>query len=626
MIESSPNRIQLIVTSHVFRVYYQSKAAKPSRSVIDGAVSIAIFLVLESIHYSQEMKVEGSTWLSVVSISVSALLLVFFLVLPRGNDESYKGSPVDRQDNASVIELLTFLWLRKTFRTSNIQGKYVASLPVLPADVRTAALTARHQRLASQLASHRLGYLLPRCYLDPLILQSILAILSSLAVLGPNLVTHRLLQHLGGEREGGNRGTFFLVALLGASNLLSVTLTAWMGWIGSSIIAIPMRYTLSALTYQKILSLPTIALSPEDREAKSMATLLYMNALRFEDNFSDNHWRFSNIESQCSSMFCVSDLLQSCRAFDTARIHNRRPRRPCRMEVSHYRHCSCAVHNASHHSTHEGWTALLLRIEKLMSNRSAVLQDALLAIRQIKLAAAEPAWKQKIYEIREKEAKGYTEIARLMFWTVIVGNISPAVLSGVPLYVYAWQGHPLTASVAFTFINLLKELQAKLWAIPQELPQIKAGWDSADELDAFLRRQEMSHSHFVPSDALSLRNATITWHSEASKRAVFELKSLRADFPTGELSIITGKTGCGKSLLLSALAGEAKILSGEICSFLSSTSEQLETVLRKTGFGLAALLWYLRIHGWTMRQYETTFYLVCPWMKNAMLMSSTAVR
>ena len=223
----------------------------------------------------------------------------------------------------------------------------------------------------------------------------------------------------------------------------------------------------------------------------------------------------------------------------------------------------------------KNWTAFLLRIWKLKSNRSAVLQDALHAIRQIKLSAAEPAWKQKIYKIREKETQGYNDIAWLMFWTVIVGNISPAVLSGVPIYVYAWQGHPLTASVAFTFINLFKELQAKLWAIPQELPRIKAGWDSADELDAFLRKEEMSDSQFVPSDTLSLRNATITWHSEASKKEVFQLRNLEADFPTGELSIITGKTGSGKSLLLFALAGEAKILSGDICRPLSSTSEHI---------------------------------------------------
>ena len=296
MIASVANTDQFIAASHVFNVYREAKAADPSRSVMDGAASTAILLVLEGIHYSQEMEVVGNTWLSAFSISLSALLLAFFLFVSRGSSESYKGSPVDRQNTASLIELLTFLWPRKTFRLENLQGKDVGSLPALPAGLRTAALTERHRRLASQLASHRLGYVLLRGYLVPLVLQSILAILSSLAVLGPNLVTYRLLQHLSGEHEGGSRDTLFLVVLLGASTILPVILTAWMRWIGSSMIAIPMRYTLSALTYQKVLSLPTIPVSPEDREVKSMATLLYMNALRFEDNFTDNHWKGSNIE------------------------------------------------------------------------------------------------------------------------------------------------------------------------------------------------------------------------------------------------------------------------------------------------------------------------------------------
>lgn len=220
------------------------------------------------------------------------------------------------------------------------------------------------------------------------------------------------------------------------------------------------------------------------------------------------------------------------------------------------------------------WATLLQRIWKLKSNRNAILQDALLAIRQIKLSATEPAWKQKIYKIRDKEVQGYNEIAWLRFWMVIVSNVSPAVLSGIPIFVYSWQGNALTASVAFTFINLFTELQSKLWAIPREIPRIKAGWASAREFDAFLRKEEINETRFVPSDTLSLRNATITWHAKENAKDTFRLEKLEANFPNGELSIITGKTGCGKSLLLSALAGEAKILSGDICRPLASRGEQ----------------------------------------------------
>lgn len=148
-----------------------------------------------------------------------------------------------------------------------------------------ATLTERHRYFASQHPSHGLGFVLLRLYLGPLILQSILAILNSLTALGPKLVTYRLLQHLSGEREGGSSVSLLLALLLGVSNLIPVFLTAWMEWIGTSMIDIPMRYSLTALTYQKVLSLPTNPVSPEDREDRSLATLMHMNALRFDDNF-----------------------------------------------------------------------------------------------------------------------------------------------------------------------------------------------------------------------------------------------------------------------------------------------------------------------------------------------------
>ncbi|TQV90384.1 ABC bile acid transporter [Cordyceps javanica] len=195
------------------------------------------------------------------------------------------------------------------------------------------------------------------------------------------------------------------------------------------------------------------------------------------------------------------------------------------------------------------WTTLLIRNWGLGRDRNAILQRAFLAIRHIKLSATEDLWKQKLYQIRQKELQGYTKIAWLLFWKGIVENISPAILSGIPIYIYAWQGHSLTPSVAFTSVNLFKELQSKLWDIPQKFPPLKAGWVSARELDMFLKKGEIYEPQFISSDTLSLHNATITRYGTASENERFQLENVNAAFPIGELSIISGKTGCGKSLL-----------------------------------------------------------------------------
>jgi ABC-type transport system involved in cytochrome bd biosynthesis fused ATPase/permease subunit len=88
----------------------------------------------------------------------------------------------------------------------------------------------------------------------------------------------------------------------------------------------------------------------------------------------------------------------------------------------------------------------------------------------------------------------------------------------------------------------------------------------------------------VPS-RIALSNATVTWpsvaenaqkqvepqsgvNSSASSTTAkngegFILKDIDIEFPNGELSIICGSTGSGKTLLMLSLLGETTILNGE---------------------------------------------------------------
>lgn len=111
------------MAGHVFNVCFEAKAAKHSRSVIDGAASTLCCLVLQGIRCRQELEFSGNTWSSVVTIGLSILLLVIFLSVPRGRDDSHHGSPVGRRNTASLMEFLTFLWPRKTFQVENLMKK-----------------------------------------------------------------------------------------------------------------------------------------------------------------------------------------------------------------------------------------------------------------------------------------------------------------------------------------------------------------------------------------------------------------------------------------------------------------------------------------------------------------------
>ena len=76
---------------------------------------------------------------------------------------------------------------------------------------------------------------------------------------------------------------------------------------------------------------------------------------------------------------------------------------------------------------------------------------------------------------------------------------------------------------------------------------------------------------------------SVTWDNpagggvEASNSATgFQLHDLDIVFPVGQLTLITGKFGSGKSLMLLALLGEARLTEGQISYAFSNTLDPNE--------------------------------------------------
>jgi ABC-type multidrug transport system fused ATPase/permease subunit len=77
------------------------------------------------------------------------------------------------------------------------------------------------------------------------------------------------------------------------------------------------------------------------------------------------------------------------------------------------------------------------------------------------------------------------------------------------------------------------------------------------------------------SQRIALVNATIAWAANTDEQENrFCLRNINLEFPRGELNIIAGRTGSGKSLLLSALLGEADLITGKIEMPLSPSSHE----------------------------------------------------
>ena len=210
------------------------------------------------------------------------------------------------------------------------------------------------------------------------------------------------------------------------------------------------------------------------------------------------------------------------------------------------------------------------RLQKhLMEARDAktkIITEALNGIRQIKFSSIEPQWAEKIEKVREKELN---LVWRTKVNNVIMGfisDLSPVLFAGFALASYSYLNGNLPPSIAFTALSLFMQLEGLTHMIPMLVTMGVNAKVSADRIDSFLQIPDKEENTY-PGDSISFNNVALTFPSDNHKGDDddrFVLRDINIDFPNDALSVISGPTGSGKSLLLTAILGEADVLSGDI--------------------------------------------------------------
>ncbi|KAJ7826783.1 multidrug resistance-associated ABC transporter [Mycena olivaceomarginata] len=215
---------------------------------------------------------------------------------------------------------------------------------------------------------------------------------------------------------------------------------------------------------------------------------------------------------------------------------------------------------------------------KARDERVALMNEVLGGIRMLKFMAWERSFEVRIMKIRTKEL----EYQRLNYIieALLTGlwNMTPIVVTLVSFYHFAVvRGEALTPSIAFTSV-LFNELKFALAAVPETLIAALQGIISLRRIEKYLHTPEVTP---VPpirkqSQDIAFQSCNVTWPQDRSPsssvlpsvastpRYKFILMDLTLKFPPGELSLICGKLGSGKTLLLLALLGEADILGGQM--------------------------------------------------------------
>ena len=202
---------------------------------------------------------------------------------------------------------------------------------------------------------------------------------------------------------------------------------------------------------------------------------------------------------------------------------------------------------------------------KLRDQKMAVVTEALQGIRQIKFSALEKAWYDKILEYRKRELN--TLWKTYIYDSILIGVwiFLPVMLAAASLTTYAIVNQTLTASVAFTTISVFESIEITLAVIPEMITDLLDALVSARRLQKYLDSPEI-HQDITPGDSVRFENAAVSWPTdeEEGHEDLFSLRNLNISFPNKELSVVSGKTGSGKSLLLASILGEADIKGGSV--------------------------------------------------------------
>ncbi|EPQ60440.1 pleiotropic drug resistance ABC transporter [Gloeophyllum trabeum ATCC 11539] len=214
---------------------------------------------------------------------------------------------------------------------------------------------------------------------------------------------------------------------------------------------------------------------------------------------------------------------------------------------------------------------------KAKDKRMNIVNELFQNIRFLKFYGWENLWAQKVKSSRESELRwrvknNVVNTAIAFIWTWIP---SATMLSAFLCYTL-FAGQRLTVSKAFTSMALFSQLQEPMTSLPAQFFGFLHAYVSMQRIQAFLDETE------VPDWACSLKCSTtmqdtrvahqicferaiFRWYSDSeSEEGRFQLGPLNFHFPLGQLTLVTGPTGSGKSALLAALLGEMRCVSGEV--------------------------------------------------------------
>lgn len=203
--------------------------------------------------------------------------------------------------------------------------------------------------------------------------------------------------------------------------------------------------------------------------------------------------------------------------------------------------------------------------------------EVLQNIRIIKYFAWEPRFAEIVNEKRRVELRALRSKYILWAFAATVWFGVPLLITFFSFLVYTKvEKKPLKPSVAFPALSLFGILRIPLDQFADMIAHVQESKVSVDRVEEFLNEDEtekysqLTHTgkDETGETQIGFHRATFTWGGKDSRKSdgstSFQLIDMDIKFYVGQLNIIAGPTGSGKTSLLMALLGEMTLLGGYV--------------------------------------------------------------
>ncbi|KAF4039892.1 ABC transporter transmembrane region [Phytophthora infestans] len=214
----------------------------------------------------------------------------------------------------------------------------------------------------------------------------------------------------------------------------------------------------------------------------------------------------------------------------------------------------------------------LERLRRTRKDRQTSAKEMVHAMPAVKLHAWEPAARARVSATRGRELEALWQFQVRGAAGTAFAFASPVLMATAALAVgYHSSTHFLTPAAAFATLALMRLMQTPLRSLPEAVQGAQCAWQSLHNLSHFMDQEELDPyavagrdsqgmvAKYDPQDVIiAVEDATLGWATNGP--VIFQ--HLDATVGAGELLVVHGRPGSGKSSFLSALLGEMQACDG----------------------------------------------------------------